>query len=322
MEFYRLGTLRKPELMNRDWVMSLSADEIHKLENDYRSLLKKEESLASAIPSEARDAYTETVGFPARVLGSTGLIFVADRKIQEGKDIAAREEEIARWRDSLEDQVKNYNTRIAQGKWNFMMPGLVTGKALDAWSSQVRWPWGEKSATQAESASPKPDAPPAGRDWRDAASADRQTGGTGGARWTSVSGLGPTGRAMSLLPAKLTTSWSIGDASAPSLEYTFQTKAGDAEAFIDFLPTFRLVPGMKSRVGVRIDDGPVGAAEVPGSSGSENENGPVRQSAVQDNYVRLRVPLPGLTAGRHTFKISAVDPATVIDRVSLPEESR
>jgi hypothetical protein len=60
------------------------------------------------------------------------------------------------------------------------------------------------------------------------------------------------------------------------------------------------------------------AVEVPGSDGSEDENGPVRKLAVQDNYVRVRVPLTGLTAGNHTFKISALDPGSVIDEVSLP----
>jgi hypothetical protein len=58
--------------------------------------------------------------------------------------------------------------------------------------------------------------------------------------------------------------------------------------------------------------------EVPGSSGSEDERGQVRTDAVQDNYVRARVPLPGLAAGTHIFRVRAVDPGAVIDRVSLP----
>ena len=55
----------------------------------------------------------------------------------------------------------------------------------------------------------------------------------------------------------------------------------------------------------------------PGS-GAENETGPVRISAVQNDYVRLQVPMPALSSGDHVFKIRAVDPGAVIDQVSLP----
>ncbi len=123
---------------------------------------------------------------------------------------------------------------------------------------------------------------------------------------------------MALLPASSEISWKEDDKNAPVLEYDFQAKGGDGEALIDFLPTFRIYSGMKLRVAASMDDGVPTIIEVPGSSGSENENGPVRSFAVQNNYVRARVPLPGLTAGKHTFKIRAVDPGAVIDRVSLP----
>jgi len=59
-------------------------------------------------------------------------------------------------------------------------------------------------------------------------------------------------------------------------------------------------------------------AEVPGSSGAENENGVVRSSAVQNNYTTARISLPALNAGKHTFKIWAEDPGAVIDAISLP----
>jgi len=67
-----------------------------------------------------------------------------------------------------------------------------------------------------------------------------------------------------------------------------------------------------------IADQPPVAVEVPGSDGSEDKNGKVRKLAVQDNCVRVRVPVTGLTAGNHTFTIRALDPGAVIDRVSLP----
>jgi hypothetical protein len=75
---------------------------------------------------------------------------------------------------------------------------------------------------------------------------------------------------------------------------------------------------MKLRVAISVDGRTPTMFEVPGSSGAEDENGTIRQTAVQDNYVRLRVPLPGLKAGRHTFRISAVDPGAVLDRIWLP----
>jgi hypothetical protein len=123
---------------------------------------------------------------------------------------------------------------------------------------------------------------------------------------------------MALQPASLDSSWQADGTNAPALEYDFKTTAGDFKAFVDFLPTFRLYPGMKLCVAVSVDRQPPIIVEVPGSSGAENENGTVRSLAVQDNYARARIPLSSLAAGKHTFKIRAIDPGVVIDRVSLP----
>ncbi|HEU6448993.1 MAG TPA: glycosyl hydrolase 115 family protein [Verrucomicrobiae bacterium] len=313
MDFYRLGTIRKPELMDREWAMSLTPERAAKLEKDYRHLLKSEKSLAKSIPASERDAYTELVGFPVRVLGSAGLIFMVDREIQEGKDVAANTNQIKQLRDYLEAQVKEFNTKITGGKWNHMMPGLVTGKYLSAWNSQVRWPWGEKDSEKLTTNTNAPSE----KTWRDAADADRQFS-SGAAGWKVVEGLGPSGRAMALLPASLDSSWNETDTNAPTLEYDFKTKSGDAKAFIDFLPTFRIYPGMQLRVAVSVDNQPATIVEVPGSSGAENENGAVRSNGVQDNYVRAEIPLPALAAGKHKFTIRAIDSGAVIDRVSLP----
>lgn len=318
-EFYRLGTIRKPELMERRWAVSLSEPRAKELRRRYESLLKSEEAIAATIPAASRDAYTEVIGFPARILGATGLLFMADRNVQKGVAPDVNEREIARWRDYMTAQVENYNTQLAGGKWDGMMPGLVTGATLPKWSSQVRWPWGEKPTESSGAAAGAAESTQssAGRNWRDAATADRQSR-PGTAAWRVVDGLGQTGRAMALLPAGLQSSWSSSDANAPYLEFDFQTQGGTADAFLDFLPTFRIYPGMKLRVAVSVDGQPSTLIEVPCSSGEEDERGTMRAEAVQDNYVRARVPLPNLAAGKHTMKIAAVDPGAVIDRVSLP----
>lgn len=312
--FYRLGTIRKPELMTRAWAAALPDQTAAELRREYQSLLGEEEKLAASIPAESRDSYFEMIGFPARVLGASGSIFMADRALQRGDAAGLHEQEIARRRTFLEQQVEHFNHGVAGGKWKHMMPGLVTAQSLTAWNSQVRWPWGERPANPPApaAAAPAPD-----RLWRDAASADRVTA-AGSFRWTPVAGLGHTGRALALKPASLDAAWQVDDRQAPTLEFAFEAEAGGGEALLDFLPTFRISPGMQLRVAVALDDLPATAVEVPGSSGREDENGPNRRNGIQDNFVRARVPLPAIAAGRHILKVRAVDPGVVLDRVSLP----
>jgi hypothetical protein len=311
-EYYRLGTIRKPELMTRAWALSLTPERAAQLGRDYADLLKRETALAAVISAPARDAFIETIGFPARVVGNTGLIFLADRNVQMSVDPAASTARIAALRDDLAAQVEAFNTKLAGGKWNGMMPGLVTDTQLTAWSSQVRWPWGEteKQPAPAEALIPE-------HGWRDAA-AFSKTGSASDAGWRVVEGLGTSGRAMTLLPASLNPAWGDRTDQAPYLDYAFTGAGGQANAYVDFLPSFRIHPGMKLFVAISIDGQPPRRYEVPGSGGSEDENGTIRRDAVQTNYVRLRVPLGALAGGKHIFRIIAVDPGAVVDRIWLP----
>jgi hypothetical protein len=190
-----------------------------------------------------------------------------------------------------------------------MMPGLVTAKDLTRWNSEVSWPWGEKPGQ------PLPQPEPL-RQWRDAASADSSHGG--GAKWTAIAGLGASGRAMAVEPAGLASTFSESAPDAPALQYTFQSRGGDTDALLDFLPTFSICPGMKLRVAVALDNRPPAIVEVPESGAKDLEKSPGWKAAVQNEYVRAQVPLPGLAPGPHTLRISAMDPGIVLDRVSLP----
>jgi hypothetical protein len=294
----------------------LTPERAQQLAEDYQSLLDHERSLAGDVPLNRRDAYTELMGFPARVVAESGLIFMADRKVQLGQEVLANQDKITCQRSNLEAEVQNYNLNLADGKWNQMMPGLVTGRTIAAWSSEVRWPWGEKTDPATNRPAIKA-TPSDGRVWREAMTADRRIDASR-ARWSDVAGLGPTGASVALLPANLAATWPEADASAPALEYDFTSQGGAAEAWLDFLPAFRLYPGLKLRVAISVDDGAATLVEVPGSSGEENETGTIRSFAVQNNYTRVRVPLPKLSAGRHTFRIRAVDSGAVISQLSLP----
>jgi len=53
-EFYRLGTIRKPELMSRVWALALPEERAEQLRRDYELLLQRDTKVAATIPSAAR----------------------------------------------------------------------------------------------------------------------------------------------------------------------------------------------------------------------------------------------------------------------------
>lgn len=191
-----------------------------------------------------------------------------------------------------------------------MMPGTITCQNLLSWNSQVAWPWAEtrkpdttKKAIQADIT-------------RNASSADEQTT-AGTAKWSVIPGLGNSGRAMALTPVNLNLSWKPGDAKAPTLNYNFKTDGNSAKVRIDFMPTFRIYPGMQLRVAILVDNKFISTTEVPGSNGKEDENGPNRNQGIRNNYVSALIDLPALTTGTHKLSIRAIDPGVVIDKISF-----
>jgi hypothetical protein len=313
-DYYRLGTLRKPEEMNRMWALSLPALQAQTLKREYKELLENEKNIATQVSNESKDAYFEMVGFSVRIVGASGLIFLADREAQLGGDSVVAKQEMEEWKAYIDRQVSIFNNEVASGKWQNMMPGkeTKTAKSLTQWNSQVRWPWGENRSAS-HFMLPQPD-----RAWIDANSADRRSE-SGRAKWLMISGLGTTGKAVALKPASLNTSWESGDRNAPYLEYDFSTDTqSDSTILVGFLPTFCICPGMQLRVQVVVDQRQSIVVEVPGSNGKEDENGPNRSGGIMNNIVVAKVALQKLMPGKHCLRISAIDPGVVMDKISFP----
>lgn len=74
---------------------------------------------------------------------------------------------------------------------------------------------------------------------------------------------------------------------------------------------------MKLRVGVAFDDGESQIVEVPKSDSNIGEKDPVRNAAVQDNFIRVSRKIP---YGAKAVKIVAIDPGVVIDRIGVRNE--
>ena len=157
------------------------------------------------------------------------------------------------------------------------------------------------------------------------------TSANGGA-WTPVEGLGASGHALALLPVK------PGVGKGAVVEYVLEleelrggsggvnspthplTHSLTPSLVLQFLPDFALWPGLKLGVEVeflRGDGKPVpkkSYVAVPKSDSNIGEHDTVRNCAVQDNFIRVEVPIHAEAA---RARIVAADPGVVIDRVGV-----
>ena len=148
-----------------------------------------------------------------------------------------------------------------------------------------------------------------------------------GGAWTRVEGLGTSGRALALLPVKP----GVGNGASVEFSLTGFTRLTglgnhvnpvnpvEKETLVlQFLPDFALWPGLKLGVEVSFDCGEAKYVAVPKSDANIGEHDPVRNRAVQDNFIRVEVPVP---AGAKSVKIVATDPGVVIDRIGIRAKS-
>ena len=146
----------------------------------------------------------------------------------------------------------------------------------------------------------------------------------GEAKWRVISGLGWSGRAVALEPMVEANHWEMDAdaAKAPRLEYDFHLDKPYArlDVLAHVLPTFKLNPSMKLRVGVALDGAEPRLMEVPGSTpqtGACVDQLGVRRSALLSNRTTLRFPFETGGSGRHTVSVWTPDPGVVLDQIEV-----
>ena len=339
-EYYNLGFNRRPEHMCVQWTTNLPATVKSSLLKRYQALLAEDAAIEASFPGSDRDDYFRLVGFQARFLAYAGIIHL------EGRD-----KEYAR---SVIDPLYERWDKLDNGKWSGFWCDTIDergGKrqptAHNRWSSQMQWPWNEPADPYAtkDRGVARVDYPAtayraniAEPVWLEPVA---NTSANGGA-WTRVEGLGTSGRALALLPVKP----GVGKGAAVEYTLTGSTRSTGLENHVtpvnpaenetlvlQFLPDFALWPGLKLGVEVSFDVSPersevaegelnavCGAVKyvaVPRSDSNIGEHDPVRNRAVQDNFIRVEVPVP---AGARRARVAAVDPGVVIDRVGIRAE--
>ena len=353
-EYYNLGFNRRPEHMCIQWTTNLPATVKSSLLKRYHALLAEDIALEkelsdtetfnfklSTLNSKIVDDYFRLVGFQARFLAYAGIIHLEGR----GKEYAR----------SVIDPLYERWDKLDNGKWSGFWCDTIDergGKrqptAHNRWSSQMQWPWNEPADPYAtkDRGVARVDYPAtayradiAEPEWLEPVANTPANGGT----WTRVEGLGTSGRALALLPVKP----GVGKGAVMEFYLTgltgltgFEKRDGNhvnlvnpvQKLVLQFLPDFALWPGLKLGVEVSFDVSPersevaegelnAGCAAkyvaVPKSDANIGEHDHVRNRAVQDNFIRVEVPVP---AGAKSVKIVATDPGVVIDRVGIRAE--
>ena len=283
--------------------------------------------------------YFRLVGFQARFLAHAGIIHL------EGRDKA--------YARSVIDPLYERWDALDGGKWSGFWidtidekPGMYQPTAHNRWSSQMQWPWNEPAdpTRKDRRGECRNDYVATAYAWEKKKGLEeptwlepvaRERGALGGG-WVNVRGLGTSGNALALLPVKpgvgegavvkysltgLTRLTGLGanenstlqlQLDSPTLNHENPVEKGTV--VLQFLPDFALWPGLKLGVKVSFDDGESKYVEVPRSDSNLGEKDSVRAVAVQDNFIRVDVPIP---PGAKTATITAVDPGVVIDRVGI-----
>ena len=309
-EYYNLGFNRKPEHMCIQWTTNLPVSVKSGLLRRYHALLKEDAEIESALAGNLRDAYFRIVGYQARFLAHAGIVHLESKGREYAKSVLAP---LAKRWDAMEG-----------GKWAGLWYDTVDERGLSGlhnqfktppsnwWGSPMQWPWNEpKNPAKVDYGTGPRFLYPATAyradvqepEWLEPVALER---GTESGEWVRVPGLGTSGNALALLPVK------PGVGVGATVEYSLTGR--EKILVLQFLPDFALWPGLGLGVNVSFDSGKPVYVAVPKSDSNIGQFDPVRNRAVQDNFIRVEVPVP---RGAKTLKIAAVDSGVVIDRVGV-----
>ena len=319
--YFTLGFFRKPEEMSITWAKDLPDAYIPVLKTLYEELIQSAKKAEEQIPDAAmKDAWFELAGYQAQYLGNAGLIFLACREAsKQNQDLRAAAEPYIK---NIDENRERFG-KLHDGKWAGFLPDTVRNRTTNnEWWTHMQWPWND------------------GRGWH-FGNTDHKKGLESDLalatpdkvnNWLTFRGIGEldllSGKPGMVSPNEaenrfctFSTDVNLKDSSKAdqTLEYTFKTDKAEANALIDFLPSYELYPGSKARIAVLLNGEEIQTVSVPNSDSLKEENGP-RSTLILDNFARVVVPLKNLKKGENKFTIRAVDPGVSVRAVYLPNK--
>ncbi len=311
-DYFQLGFFRKPEEMSQAWANDLRDDQVPQLKKAYEILIAEARLAEMKIQSQDQaDAWFELIGYQAQYLGNAGLIFLACRESsKQGKNLREAAEPYIR---AIDENRARFSA-LHGGKWAGFLPDTVRNRTTNnEWWTHMQWPWNDRPGPHWGNTAHK-------NGWSADLNATLATGllpiRPEETAWIGLD-LGTPGYTLSSAAASV--SFDEKDEKAPALNFTFNTDKAEANALIDFLPSYALYPGRQTRVSIWLNGDYLRTVAVPNSDSANQENGP-RSTQILDNFARVVVPLKNLKQGENTFTVRAVDPGVSIRTVYLPNK--
>jgi hypothetical protein len=342
-EYYRLNFVRKPEFMGfNGYNDATRRTDFNPLAwggawgqngarlDAWEQLVAREQAIAKAMPEADRSAFFELVGYPVEAAAAQNRKFLLiDRSFvdasqhRDGQKNAAQAHAAYQQIQSLTAQ---YN-ELENGKWEGMMSSAPRNRHV------FEMPF---AATARDAATPMPES------WAE----DRSTPHAGAlktagfaeehgtvsinatrfvrhfdgmaARWRVIDDLGISARsvvygapgALANLPAQKM------DAVQPWLEYEFTTAdSGAATLVVAELPTFPVDAQHRLRFGVAVDGGPMTNFDAAGAGEWKENSAPTWEKNVLRNAAFFTLPISLAHAGRHTVRLTQIDPGVVFEHL-------
>jgi hypothetical protein len=326
-EYYLLNDAVKPEhLLSAQFTMDAGNDEAAGRLRQFASLVRATDALYAKMPGEYRDAFYELVVYPVRcsaLANEKVLCSERNRLLAAQNDPSANTcaDEAERAYEGIKSETKYYNTKLARGKWMYMMSDTPHDLQVCRVPEVVRVTNSSRSmpATPGtERASASREALKGGFVERggcvsmDAAHFSRNVQ-RNGAGWRVVEGLGRTGNALTVFPTTAGSVTNSGDlaANAPCLEYEFKaTSTGPAKVTVYCVPVHRLYPGRGARYALAIDDGAAQFVDIESEEYSKTWGENVLRAAALGTSTNVVE-----SAGAHTLKLWMVDPGLPVDKI-------
>ena len=322
-EYYRLNYAMKPEHLN---AAEFNDEESAQRLERFARLAQKADALYAGLSPESKDGFYELVVYPVRcsaLMNEKILTAACSRLLAAQGDASANDyaDKAQKAHAQIKVETNFYNTKLADGKWRYMMSSAPHRLAVAQMPEVGRVP----SATNSPP-TVKPSAAPASPELQAARSFVESNGYVSmlaehftrnieqrGASWRVIEGLGRAGNDVAVFPTTVPSVEKPDDlaANAPRLEYDFSAvHSGKATVTLYCVPTHRIHPGRGLRYAVAIDGEPPKMVDIESEEYSKTWSTNVLRA------VALGVSEHNISAtGAHTLKVWMVDPGIVFDKI-------